>query len=647
MAILKVNADNRGQDVLSSFMPFVADRLYHSTAESLSVSEIRESVLEEYGLALPEAVVHTLVRKCAHEGLVKREQRRVFPDRNKLASSDLATARSAARRNQAALVQAGVRYAKETFGVVIEGNAFETALHSFIQANTAPLLSTVIDGRPLVAPPQEGETGDTSLLVAAFISQVAEADPVAFEQLAAVVKGATLASALYFPDPSTLDRRLDGLDIYLDTTLLLRAAGACGSEMQTLTREFLALAVRRGAKLAAFTHTIKEVRGVLGACAMAVKRPTGDYFGEATEFMISAGWGYSDVVSFEESLEDKLAELGVQVRDAPEYVESLTLDEKRLDEILERVVGNREGARRKDVRSISAIFTLRKGRQVHALGKSKAIFATSNGAVVSAAREYSRLEDFDRESIPLATTDHMLATVLWLTQQIQAPDLPIRTLVADSYAAMRVDEATWRQYVRKIDALKTSGDISDEEYALLRQSLQVRSMVVFETQHHPSNFTGADAQKVLAVAKAEITAKADAEAADARAGEKRASAELENLRATTHTRDEVDALVRAAEESRMDRASERVARGIAVVLLAIPGLMAVVGGFFTIPAAADSRPAGVVGAVVSVCIVVAVVLGIVSVLTEKGLPWLHKWLVGRLKSRVRRVLFGAASAPTR
>ena len=73
MAMLKVNADSVGMSVLENFQPFVLDRLYHSGTEAVSAPDLRSAISTEYGVDIPTAVIQTLTKRIARDGLLTRD----------------------------------------------------------------------------------------------------------------------------------------------------------------------------------------------------------------------------------------------------------------------------------------------------------------------------------------------------------------------------------------------------------------------------------------------------------------------------------------------------------------------------------------------------------------------------------------------
>lgn len=644
MAILTVDANRLGRDVLSRFEPMVLDRLYHSPADVVAIPELQRAIEAEFGLAIPGAALQTIGRRAARRELLERDHGVLRIARDRLAEFDLTNVRAATRREYEALVRQGASHADHVFGRNLSPEEFGAALWSFIQRHAAPLLAAMVNDTALPAIEQSTEPLD--FVVASFIVEVQTSDAQAFEHLSHVAKGAIIASALYFPDPEEFEARLGNLTIFLDTTILLRLIGASGPDLQALAGDLVRLALGRGARIACFEHTIREVRGVLAACTEVVKRGTSRYYGEASEFMVSSGWEMTDVVALSDSLEDRLETLEVGVQVKPPHVAALTLDEDLLEKKLqEHVHYNSLGARQKDLDSITAIYRLRRGRSATTLGRTSAAFVTHNTALVRASRAFEKLDEIDRGSIPLCMPDFSLTAHLWVSQQVTAPDLPIRSLIADSYSVMRAEDHVWRLYLEKIEDLRATQKVTEVDYVLLRQSLQVRSLIMHETHSDPDVFTEGSARRVLEHAKRAIQQEALEEAKVARAdavAARRQASEVE-----TESRAQADDLARRldAREQELEKVVGRVARVIAAIALSLIGIVAVVGAVFAIPFISSNALGGVIGSVVSVCVVVYAALSLAAMFFGIGLPSIFRYVQSAVHKRVLAWYRRAASKP--
>ncbi|MFI7021494.1 hypothetical protein ACIBMZ_02085 [Micromonospora sp. NPDC049900] len=583
MAILKVNFDRQQKDVLDNFIPFIADRAYHSRQAAFSIPELQEDIHKEYGINIPGGVLKILAKRCKKRGMFRQEAGVLYPEREVLAEFDLSASRAEVRRKHAALVRQGVLYAKEEFDEDLTEDAFDGGLNAFIKENAAPLLATVVNGSPLV------DLGDVQLgsmryIIGGFVNYLHLKNPEGFEYFSAVVKGALLATSLYFPEDTSFGARLDRLRIYADTTMLLRAVGASGPDLQLLARESIELAIKLGARVYCFQHTLGEIVGVLDACQKAVSSGGRYSYGETTEFMLSAGWGASDVLELKESFEARLEAIGVRVREKPEHDRPLTLDEPRLEEVLQQEIRHRNpAALLRDIDSLTAIYRLRGGRQFRHLDDARAVFVSHNTALARASRRYMRLEDSERETIPLCIADFVLTTLLWLKQPLVAPELPEHVIIADCFAAMRPSDHLWKRYVEKIESLRERERITDDEYVLLRQSIGVRSLVMYQTGEDPDAFTEGTVDRVLAKAHENIAGAAMAEADDERQRKSQALAELERARADADQQ-KAEKLADAQSSERNLRAvARRLGRMATMSAITLVGVAAAVGAFLATP----------------------------------------------------------------
>ncbi len=249
----------------------------------------------------------------------------------------------------------------------------------------------------------------------------------------------------------------------------------------------LGLAKAQGCKLFAFEHTAEEISGVLDSIAGVLKgNSTKAVKHDRIAFCIAAKKQPSDLVLAAAKVEDSLQKLGIEVCPSPSHKERLGIDETGLDSFLQtRISYRRETARRKDIDSLSAIHRLRNGEHFRTLEKCKAIFVTTNDALVDASREFFAPDTHD--NVPLCVNDYTLATLLWLKHPLSAPAIPRQMILADCYAAMNPSDALWRRYIDEIEKLRTSGAVSDRDYFLLRYDSEARAMLVRDTLSIPDN----------------------------------------------------------------------------------------------------------------------------------------------------------------
>ena len=169
----------------------------------------------------------------------------------------------------------------------------------------------------------------------------------------------------------------------------------------------------------------------------------------------------------------------------------------------------RDGARDNDVRSVSSIFRLRKGSGPRHIELCGALFVTTNAALVRITRGFFREEcrSYNNDStVPIAMSADTLATLAWLKEPLLSPDLPRKRIIADCYVALNPSDGLWRSYLEEIARLEDDGQVSDEDYALLRYSTTARSVLMENTLGREEDFKVEQVAEVLRRSREEIEA---------------------------------------------------------------------------------------------------------------------------------------------
>jgi hypothetical protein len=165
--------------------------------------------------------------------------------------------------------------------------------------------------------------------------------------------------------------------------------------------------------------------------------------------------------------------------------------------------------------------------------------------------------------------DHLFSTLVWLKRPLSAPGLPAKRIVADCYAALNPSNELWKRYLQEIDRLQKHGDITEQDYYLLRYSASAKNALVNLTFGDPQVFSQGTVDEILGRAKA--AARADLEVALDAERVRRAEAE----RVATKTAASVEADRRAQRQhfvslgTRVGKWCSRGALFVIEVLLAL------------------------------------------------------------------------------
>lgn len=114
--------------------------------------------------------------------------------------------------------------------------------------------------------------------------------------------------------------------------------------------------------------------------------------------------------------------------------------------------------------------------------------------------------------------DGTFETLVWLKKPLRAPDLPRRRILADCLSALRPTDELWTLYIQELQRLRESGDVSEEDFVLLKLSLEAKTALLEVTKNDPQAFGEGTLQEILRRSKAVVQGEATREV-DALRGE--------------------------------------------------------------------------------------------------------------------------------
>jgi hypothetical protein len=504
-ALIKVVYDQIGHDYIDNFVPFAMEAMRQAGEVALSVGDIQGRVQASFHLSIPQGALRTILGRAVSRGLCKVDHRTYTADLRAIGGLNFPTLFEKALSDERALVRELSEFSQQHLLTAWTPEQAETALLRYIQDRGPSLLAFALRANPLA---DSAPVDDESYVLNSFVQRLATSDSGSLASFAEVVEGSLLASGLYFPEIGQLGQRFQSLCVYLDTRLLLDALGYAGPELAAPVRELLDLLYELGAQLRCFDHTIVELRGVLTHALDAVKYRANyqTHSGEVIEYLIKAGYRPSDVEVLITTLDKSLNDLRVTVTPHPRHTEQLTVDEPKLEgRLRDRINYRSDAVLRHDLDSVTAIYRLRRGETRDRLETAGSIFVTTNYPLADVtARFFS--DEYRRSEIPLVLPDYQIATLAWLKKPTAAPDLPMKYVIAGSYAAFVPTEDLWHRYLDELARLEASGQISEQDYVLLRHNMAAKSLLVRETHGRPDAFTTDTVPVILRKTKEAIAA---------------------------------------------------------------------------------------------------------------------------------------------
>ncbi len=479
MAIVKVNWDNSGSDLLENYIPLLGHVLWEYKEKTVSLQEIRTHFREVAEFEIPIAAIGALVKRATKKyGFLVRQQDGTFEiSREKLPEQRYREKRDLELRKYHALRNSFVQFCTTNNVKPPSIEEIDTSFFNVLYDVAPSLVSSSGVQPPISGGQPSKEPESVRALVARFVVFSYENDPASFEAIESFVRGAMLTETFYYSAPDAITQKMRDVVVYFDTGFILRVLQLCEKGIAEPCIELTQILRRMNVKMRCYRDTYNEVHRILHAAASQLKsgrRLMPNHPGDVFDFYNSIGAKQSDVELDIAMLETSLKKLGVLIEERPLHVMELTIDEAKLSKYIDEVLpGQTDTARQHDIDCLTSIFRLRLGRVQPFLESCVAIFITTNVNLARASARFFNKEE-GVSNAPVCMSDQVFTTLVWLKSVNKLPSLPKHLLVANCIAATQPSDKLWHEYITEANALHINKQISEEDYAVLVHSLEAR-----------------------------------------------------------------------------------------------------------------------------------------------------------------------------
>ena len=518
LAILMVNwDDDRTNDYLRPFSRMLAEVISQYDQKVLAVDKLQKEYERIFGLKLPAGVIRSLLRRLERENVVQRENGYYTPNRKRLSSGNFSRTRKNVLADYDSLIRHLIEYCASKFKTAINRDEAEENVENFLAEHQFVLLNALVSGKEPIIPLHTTRDPKHKYLTGSFITEIARMQARDFQYLETVLQGMMLANVLYLPDNKSIKKTWTTA-FYFDTPFLIESLGFQGNITRDLRLELLSALRSTGAKTMCFVHNVDEVRSILFACLKILERRDFSrvYGPMATtiDYMIEENYTPAEVYLALSTVDDKLASIGIKLRNKPEYVDAYVVDEIKLETLLMERYSNsnsedKGNQRKNDIDSVASIYRLRRGEPFRKIEDCKAVFVTHNVALLQASHELFGESEND---VAHCLTDFTLSNLLWLTRPDALPDMPRKQIIADAYAATQPDYSIWKRYVSKIEDLRKRGAITPDDFYAFRYTQEARNCLMEITQGSGEVLTDGTVQQILRSVKSKFQQEAIHEA---------------------------------------------------------------------------------------------------------------------------------------
>lgn len=496
LAILKVNWDLLSKDYIENFVPIAAECIRLSPHEIVTLDNMQSDLEKYFSLNIPQHVIKQILKRVNKRGYIKSENNAYIRNNSRLKNLNYKDVRDKVLAMHESVICKLVKFAQEKYNLPWGAEEAEQALQTFIDDNQLSIIAYSGGFSPIFPKRSSHQKGE-KFVVGVFINFLLKSKSLEYDYFETLVKGNMLANAIFLTEPGEVKQRFRNTSVYFDTPVLINALGYAGKTLQQPCIEQIEMLYTAGASLKCFRHTLDEIDGILGAIERTIRQgQLQDAYG-LTDYFISEGLRSSDIELLAINLVDSLKAIRVEVVDKPPYIEKFLIDEFSLSAALEKAISYKsEKALQRDVDSISAIIRLREGMQSNKIEECRALFVTNNIELVRVARNFYS-EKVSPRLVPPSIPNFVLTNLLWLKLPNAAPELPKKRLIADYYAATQPEEHLWKYYLTEIDKLEQSGQYSEDDYYLLRHSLDAKAALMESTLGEETAFSEGTIPEIL------------------------------------------------------------------------------------------------------------------------------------------------------
>lgn len=518
LALIKVNWDNetKRQDFIENFVPFIATLLNRKNYKTVDVNVVCPDFEQEFGLKIPYHPMMAILSRALKSGYISRKNNNYYPEKKKLLEADFTDVALTQERKHKQVVSKFAEFCFQKYNITINETDADNIFIAFLKEHDLDILF-VNQGRESVLPDVSAST-DQIYLINKFIEHTYSTNIELFNFIVDISVGHIIASTLLFQDFEKYQGDLSSCSFYLDIGFLFHILGLNGNEKKDAYTEFIQSLNNQRANLFLFRHTLDEFMGILERSLQWVESAKYDPYkaSRATMFFVENHFSASDIEQFILRSSDKFAELNIKIVEAPPVTENIqyNIGEEILSKTIVKIYkqnvhyfdeAEKEDTIEKDVKSISAIYKLRKGSRPTKLQNAKHIFLTTNSGLAAASRLYE-IQNSENSffSISAALTDIFVGTLIWIQSPTKINGLNQKRLIADCYAALQPTKVMLRRLIETAERLKQEGNITEEDVIVLKQSRVARNFLQEETLGDPTRFNDKTPIEILNEIKNDI-----------------------------------------------------------------------------------------------------------------------------------------------
>lgn len=461
---------------LRVFCHYILYLLLKEPTQSLRADILKEKLLQEFGISMPQQLINNCIRLLEKQGEVTRLPHGAGYGiaETKFDINAFEKTRQQLHEHEEVLLQSLIEFISEKYKKKWTKDTAREYLSYFLDKEGY--------GAQLFLQKKleiEGDRVSPSLYIGRYIDTIQKSDSLEKTYLEEIVNGMMVLQGIRQTDDyqQNKSQKFKGAVFFLDTKLVLRALGFSWKAQVDSVREMVRLLREKyDAKIGIFPQTLTEVENALCSAGLALqsKKPIWDlelklyselYPGEAA-MLLDFSSNVKALLKRELGI-DEPTRIDWNSPDAKKY----SVDITRIADYIEEKCKWKRGAIEYDAEIISQINILRRGDYTQQCGgrNKLPVFVTSNSKLAYTFRDYITENEvngrgWNSHALPVIS-DNMLLYRIWLPFATEFSNLPALTLSRFAYSAQSEGVvfyekfrqiATGLENTRNIDLINTT-----------------------------------------------------------------------------------------------------------------------------------------------------------------------------------------------
>ncbi|KGK28577.1 hypothetical protein [Pseudomonas plecoglossicida] len=474
LALLEALKTEKFSDEIDLFLPFIAVTISELGMPTVQVADIQTKLSELFGFHPPISAIRVLMTRAKNKNLLIKENHAYIPRAEKIQewSNGYSKKKEDLEVSLGSLKKGFIEYTQERFQKELPLAEAESLIFQFIEEN----VSAAVSRRAYNKAELENSIKNTSHITASFIGHIHKKEPVLLEHFGRCVKGMLLANYLYFADKRTQKKTFERITVYLDSPLIIGLLGFNGPFNKQANEEFVELLTSLKIKVCIFDKTLDEIERLLSAWKTDIAKKSFRRFNTKTlELLRSQGYDEARLDTEIKTLHRTIENKGISIVLGFSAKERFQCDEDALEKAIAENF-KKEKNLEHDTVCISRVHNTREGRHIRELSESFSVFVTRNTGLAKYANGFFSKNGYS-SPIPVVVSEQWMTIMFWLKNPDMTGKLATDQVVATAYSLLYTDDKFWDAFLDRLDTIKRRGDISEEDFVLVRWDADLLRMV--------------------------------------------------------------------------------------------------------------------------------------------------------------------------